>query len=104
MADPLLVPNFGTMSRIRDIWLKCPYFVPNLEYFGLKIGILVIFIHFCTPFFLFVKLQSKVQSLGLGVDFVFPLSEQQEQEEQEEQEPPPKYTRMKHPRSLKFDT
>ena len=47
----------------------------------------------------FVKLQSKVQSLGLGVDFVFPLSEQQEQEE-----PPPKYTRMKHPRSLKFDT
>ena len=53
-----------------------------------------------------VKLQSKVQSLGLGVDFVFPLSEQEEQEEQEqeEQEPPPKYTRMKHPRSLKFDT
>ena len=47
-----------------------------------------------------VKLQSKVQSLGLGVDFVFPLSEQQEEQE----EPPPKYTRMKHPRSLKFDT
>ena len=48
-----------------------------------------------------VKLQSKVQSLGLGVDFVFPLSEQ---EQEQEQEPPPKYTRMKHPRSLKFDT
>ena len=46
-----------------------------------------------------VKLQSKVQSLGLGVDFVFPLSEQEQQ-----QEPSPKYTRMKHPRSLKFDT
>ena len=43
-----------------------------------------------------VKLQSQVQ--GLGVDFVFPLS----QEEQEQ--PPPKYTRRKHPRSLKFDT
>ena len=28
----------------------------------------------------FVKLQSKVQSLGLGVDFVFPLSQEQEQE------------------------
>ena len=41
------------MSLIRDIWLKCPYFVPNLEYFGLKIGTLVIFIHFCTTFLLF---------------------------------------------------
>ena len=50
-----------------------------------------------------VKLQFKVQSLGLGVDFVFPLSEQ-EQEQEQEQEPSPKYTRMKHPRSLKFDT
>ena len=50
--------------------------------------------------FAIVKLQSKVQSLGLGVDFVFPLSEQEEQQE----EPPPKYTRMKHPKSLKFDT
>ena len=28
---PLVVPNFGTMSLIRDIWLKCPYFVPNCE-------------------------------------------------------------------------
>ena len=54
-----------------------------------------------TPKLIFVKLQSKVQSLGLGVDFVFPLSEQ---EEEQEEEPPPKYTRMKHPRSLKFDT
>ena len=25
------VPNFGTMSLIRDIWPKCPYFVPNCE-------------------------------------------------------------------------
>ena len=39
----------------------------------------------------FVKLQSKVQTsvLGLGVNFVFPLSSQQEQE-QEQQDPPPK--------------
>ena len=55
-AEPLVVPNFGTMSRIRDIWLKCPYFVPNLEYFGLKIGTLVIFIHFCTTFLLLVSI------------------------------------------------
>ena len=56
---------------------------------------------------LFVKLQipnSKVQAsaLRLGVDFVFPLS--QEEEQQQEQETPPKYTRRKHPRSLKFVT
>ena len=52
-----------------------------------------------------VKLQSKVQSLGLEVDFVFPLSEQeQEQQEQQQEQPPPKYTRKKHPRSLKFYT
>ena len=40
----------------------------------------------------FVKLQSQVQTsvLGLGVDFVLPLSQQQEQEEEEE-EPPPKF-------------
>ena len=52
----------------------------------------------------FVKLQSEVQAsaLGLGVDFVFPLS--QEQEEQQQEQPPPKYTRKKHPRSLKFYT
>ena len=44
--------------------------------------------------------QTPVQSLKsrLGVDFVFPLSQQ------EQQEPPPKYSRRKHPRSLKFDT
>ena len=52
----------------------------------------------------FVKLQSEVQAsaLGLGVDFVFPLSQQEQQQEQ--QQPPPKYTRKKHPRSLKFYT
>ena len=54
-----------------------------------------------------VKLQSKVQAsvLGLGVDFVFPLSQEQQEEQQQQQEqPPPKYSRRKHPRSLKFDT
>ena len=53
-----------------------------------------------------VKLQSKVQSLGLGVDFVFPLSQEQqeEQEEQQQEQPPPKNSRRKHPKSLKFDT
>ena len=52
----------------------------------------------------FVKLQSKVQAsaLGLGVDFVFPLS--QEEQEQEQEQPSPKYTRRRHPRSLKFNT
>ena len=55
-SEPLVVPNFGTMSRIRDIWLKCPYFVPNLEYFGLKIGTLAIFIHICTTFLLLVSI------------------------------------------------
>ena len=35
----------------------------------------------------FVKLQSKVQTsvLGLGVDFVLPLSQQEQQQEQEQQ-------------------
>ena len=41
--------------------------------------------------------KSKVQTsvLGLGVDFVFPLSqqEQQEQQQEQEQEPPPKSVR-----------
>ena len=51
------------------------------------------------------SLKSKVQTsvLGLGVDFVFPLSQEQEQEEQEEQ-PPPKYIRRGCTRGLKFDT
>ena len=40
--------------------------------------------------------------LRLRVNFVLPLS--QEQEEQQQEEPPPKYTRKKHPRSLKFYT
>ena len=37
-----------------------------------------------------VKLQSKVQTsvLGLGVDFVLPLSQQQEQEQEQEQQEP----------------
>ena len=49
-----------------------------------------------------VKLQSKVQTsvLGLGVDFVFPLSQQQQQEEEQ---PPPKSIRTGCTRSLKFD-
>ena len=52
---------------------------------------------------------SYCQTLGLilrlRVDFVLPLSqEEQQQQEQEQEQPPPKYTRMKHPRSLKFDT
>ena len=47
---PLVVPKFGTMSRIRDIWLKCPYFVPICQYFGPKIGTLVIYKHISTIF------------------------------------------------------
>ena len=43
---------------------------------------------------IFVKLQSPVQTsvLGLGVDFVLPLSQQQQEQEQQEKkdEPPPK--------------
>ena len=56
--------------------------------------------------FYFVKLQSKVQTLvlGLGVDFVFPLSQQQQQQQEEEQQPPPKSIRKGCTRSLKFDT
>ena len=45
---------------------------------------------------LVVKLQSKV--LGLGVDFVFPLSQQQQEEQ-----PSPKSIRTGCTRSLKFD-
>ena len=48
----------------------------------------------------FVKLQSQVQTsvLGLGVDFVLPLSQQQEQEQQEEQkEPPPNISAVTDP-------
>ena len=39
-----------------------------------------------------VNIQSKVQTsvLGLGVDFVFPLSQQKQQQEQQQEEPPPK--------------
>ena len=48
--------------------------------------------------------KSKVQTsvLGLGVDFVFPLS--LEQEEEEEEEPPPKSIKRGCTRGLKFDT
>ena len=40
---------------------------------------------------IFVKLQSKVQTsvLGLGVDFVLPLSQEQEEEEQQQKEEEP---------------
>ena len=46
----------------------------------------IIFAFYC--FLFIVKLQSKVQTsvLGLGVDFVLPLSQQQQQQEQEQQE------------------
>ena len=54
--------------------------------------------------------KSKVQTsvLGLGVDFVFPLSQKEEQqqeqeEQQQEEEPPPKSIRRGCTRSLKFD-
>ena len=49
--------------------------------------------------------KSKVQTsvLGLGVDFVFPLSQQQEQKEQQQQEPSPKSIRRGCTISLKFD-
>ena len=44
--------------------------------------------------------KSKVQTsvLGLGVDFVLPLSQEQEQQEQEQEqeEPPPKLTGVWH--------
>ena len=51
--------------------------------------------------------KSKVHTsvLGLGVDFVFPLSQQQEQQqEQQEQEPPPKSIIRGCFGGLKFDT
>ena len=49
--------------------------------------------------------KSKVQTsvLGLGVDFVFPLSQQEEQQEEQQeqqQEPPPKSIRRGCTRSL----
>ena len=51
--------------------------------------------------------KSKVQTsvLGLGVDFVFPLSQQEQQQQQQEQqqqeeEPPPKSIRRGCTRSL----
>ena len=54
-----------------------------------------------------IKLQSKVQTsvLGLGVDFVFRLSQQEQEQEQQEQEkePPPKSIRSGCTGSLKFD-
>ena len=39
--------------------------------------------------------KSKVQTsvLGLGVDFVFPLSQQEQEEQQQQEEPPPKSIR-----------
>ena len=52
-----------------------------------------------------VKLQAKLNNpvqVRQGVDFVFPLS--QEQEQQEQQEPPPKSTRTKCTTDLEFGT
>ena len=49
-----------------------------------------------------VNLQSKLHSpvqVGPGVDFVFPLSQEQEEEQQE---PPPKSTTSRHARRLRF--
>ena len=54
-------------------------------------------------FFIFVKLQSKLNSpvqVGQGFDFVFPLS--QEQQQQEKEEPSPKYTITKCTTDLKI--
>ena len=57
--------------------------------------------------------KSKVQTsvLGLGVDFVFPLSQvqqqqqqQQQQEQEQQEEPPPKSIKRGCTRGLKFDT
>ena len=53
----------------------------------------------------FVKLQSKLNSsvkVGQGVDFVFPLTQEQQQEEQEE--PLSKSTRTKCTTDMKFGT
>ena len=46
-------------------------------------------IHFLVLNFVVIKLQSKVQTsvLGLGVDFVLPLSQQEQQEQQQQEEP-----------------
>ena len=54
---------------------------------------------------IFVELQSKVQTsvLGLEVDFVLPLSQEQEEEQQGEAQPPQKSIRGGCTRSLKFD-
>ena len=43
--------------------------------------------------------------MGLGVDFVFPLSQQQEEQEQEEEQeqPPPKSIRRGCTQSLNFE-
>ena len=59
---------------------------------------------YCPKILVNVKRQSKVQTLvlGLGVEFVFPLSQQQEQQQEQEQ-PPPKSIRRGCTRSLKFD-
>ena len=51
-----------------------------------------------------VKLQFKLNSpvqVGPGVDFVFPLSQEQEEQE-EQQEPSPKSTTSRHTRRLRF--
>ena len=50
--------------------------------------------------------KSKVQTsvLELGVDFVFPLSQEKPQQEEQEEELPPKSIRRGSAISLKFDT
>ena len=65
----------------------------------------------CTAFLSNSRPKFKVQTsvLGLGVDFVFPLSQQQQEQEQEQeqqqeqQQPPPKSIRRGCTKSLKFD-
>ena len=50
--------------------------------------------------------KSKVQTsvLGLGVDFVSPLSQEQQEQQEQQQEPPPKSIKRGCTRGLKFDT
>ena len=60
-------------------------------------------IQFCFLSNFSLKVQTSV--LGLGVDFVLPLSQQEQQEQQEEeQEPSPKSTRKKYTTDLGFGT
>ena len=74
-TGPLLVPIFRTLSRIRDIWGNCPYFVPILDFLLKSKGYLLPCEKIGTV--LLLKEISKICPYFVQILAVFCLSEQE---------------------------